>query len=167
MSRARSTPIRLLTAPMVAIMGKFLTSPKLARAPISVYRAGMGFLLGSRILMLEHIGRKTRQRRYVVLEVVAHETPGSFVIVSGLGDSAQWFRNVMADPRVRISTGRRKSVPARARRMTAAEADSALSAYIVRHPRAWELLKSVVAENINGRVDPPGTELPMVELTVE
>ncbi|MCB0949041.1 MAG: nitroreductase family deazaflavin-dependent oxidoreductase [Mycobacterium sp.] len=118
------------------------------------------------MLMLEHTGRKTGQRRYVVLEVVAHEKPDSYVIVSGFGESAQWFRNVMAEPHVRISTGRRNAVPALARRMTQAEADAALSTYIARHPRAWKALREVVAESLGGRVDPPGTELPLVELTL-
>lgn len=157
---------RLLTAPVVSILDKVLNTPRLARAPIGVYRAGMGFLFGSRMLLLEHIGRKSGQRRYVVLEVIAHESPDSYVIASGFGEAAQWFRNVMAEPRVRVSTGRRNAVPGQARRLTTAEADAALSTYIARHPRAWSALKSVIADSLDGRVDPPGTELPMVELTV-
>ena len=47
-----------------------------------------------------------------------------------------------------------------------AEADAALSTYIARHPRAWKALREVVAESLGGRVDPPGTELPLVELTL-
>ncbi len=166
MSRIRDTLGRLVTAPLSSFLDRVLHSPRLARAPIGVYRAGMGFVFGSRMLMLEHIGRKSGQRRYVVLEVIGHATPDSYLIVSGFGESAQWFRNVMAEPHVRISTGRRKSIPAQARRMTAAEADAALSTYIARHPRAWKTLKGIVEASLGGRVDPPGTELPIVELTV-
>lgn len=126
----------------------------------------MGFLFGSRMLMLEHLGRKSGQRRYVVLEVVSHERPDSYVVASGFGESAQWFRNVMAAPQVRISSGWRNSVPAQARRMTAAEADAVLTSYIKRHPHAWETLKGVIADSLQGRVDPPGTQIPLVELTV-
>jgi deazaflavin-dependent oxidoreductase (nitroreductase family) len=157
---------RLVSGPIASVLDQVLHSPWLARAPIGIYRAGLGFLFGSRMLMLEHIGRKSGQRRYVVLEVIAHETPDSYVIASGFGESAQWFRNVMAEPQVRISTGRRRSVRAQARRMTADEADAALSSYIARHPRAWEALRRVIADAVGGRVDPPGTEVPMVELTV-
>ena len=42
----------------------------LVRAPINLYRVGLGFLFGTRLLMLEHVGRRTGARRYVVLEVV-------------------------------------------------------------------------------------------------
>jgi hypothetical protein len=46
------------------------------RAPIWLFRARLGFLAGSRLIMLEHIGRTSGQRRYVVLEVVDHPSPG-------------------------------------------------------------------------------------------
>ncbi len=165
MSRTQGALGRVMTAPIGRLLDKVLHSPRLARAPIGLYRAGMGFVFGSRMLMLEHIGRKSGQRRYVVLEVIGHETPNSYLIASGFGESAQWFRNVMAEPRVRISTGRRRSIPAQARRMTTAEADAALSIYIERHPRAWKTLKGAIAGGFDGRLDPPGTELPIVELT--
>ena len=57
----------------------------LARAPIGLYRARLGFLLGSRLLMLEHLGRKSGARRYVVLEVVARPRPGTYVVASAFG----------------------------------------------------------------------------------
>jgi len=40
------------------------------RSPVAVYRARLGFIFGSRLLMLDHAGRSTGTRRYVVLEVV-------------------------------------------------------------------------------------------------
>src|SRR5579862_6380067 len=42
----------------------------IVRAPVWLYRARLGFVFGSRLLMLEHTGRKTGTRRYVVLEAV-------------------------------------------------------------------------------------------------
>jgi hypothetical protein len=45
------------------------------RAPVWLYRARLGFVFGSRLLMLEHTGRKTGIRRYVVLETVDHPGP--------------------------------------------------------------------------------------------
>jgi len=52
--------------------------------------------------MLEHVGRKSGCRRYVVLEVVDHAAPGSHVMISGFGTRAQWFRNIQANPQVRV-----------------------------------------------------------------
>lgn len=56
----------------------------LVRAPIGLYRAHLGFLFGSRLLMLEHTGRKSGTRRYVVLEVVGHPRPGTYVVALSL-----------------------------------------------------------------------------------
>lgn len=60
-------------------------------APIWLYRARLGFVLGSRTLMLEHVGRKSGAKRYVVLEVVGHPAPDTYVVASGFGEHAQWF----------------------------------------------------------------------------
>jgi F420H(2)-dependent quinone reductase len=71
----------------------------IVRAPVWLYRARLGFLLGSRLLMLEHTGRKTGTRRYAVLEIVQCPRPGTYVVASGFGTRAHWFRNVRANPR--------------------------------------------------------------------
>ncbi|MBX7454559.1 nitroreductase family deazaflavin-dependent oxidoreductase [Mycolicibacterium sp. 3033] len=137
------------------------------RAPIAVYRAGLGFLFGSRLLMLEHIGRRTGVARYVALEVVDHPHPNVYVIASGFGEQSQWFRNVMAHREVRIWTGRRRGVPASARRMAASEADTTLCRYIAAHPRAWDAMSAVLDRSLDGRVAPPDSALPMLELRIE
>jgi deazaflavin-dependent oxidoreductase (nitroreductase family) len=67
------------------------------RAPIWLYQTRLGILLGSRLLMLEHIGRQSGTTRYAVLEVIDHPTPDTYVVVSGFGNRAQWFRNVRAN----------------------------------------------------------------------
>jgi hypothetical protein len=46
------------------IGARVLANRALMRAPIWLYRARLGFLFGSRTLMLEHIGRKSGARRY-------------------------------------------------------------------------------------------------------
>lgn len=149
------------------VVGRALRTPALMRAPLWVYRAGLGFLFGSRILMLEQVGRRTGLRRYVVLEVVEHPSPDTYVVPSGFGERSQWFRNVMARPDVRISVSRRRSVAATARRLSASEADAALGRYIDRHHRAWAALKGVLEDTLGKRVEPPGTELPLIELVVK
>lgn len=56
---------------------RLLRSRRLMRAPIWIYKARAGALFGSRILMLEHIGRKSGTPRYAVLEVTDHPSPGT------------------------------------------------------------------------------------------
>ena len=106
----------------------------LMRTPIWLYRARLGFLFGSRTLMLEHVGRKSGARRYVVLEVVGHPAPDTYVVASGFGGRAQWFRNLTANPRVRISITGHGPRPATARRLPAAEADAVLADYVAGIP---------------------------------
>lgn len=136
----------------------------IVRAPIWLYRARLGFLFGSRLLMLEHTGRKSGARRYVVLEIVDHPQPGTYVVVSGFGSRAQWLRNVQVNPRVRVYAGGRKPALATARLMTSEEAAAALKAYAGRHPRAWAALKPVFEATLGARIDDQGTSLPMVML---
>jgi len=139
----------------------------LMRAPIWLYRAHLGYLFGSRVLMLEHIGRKSGARRFVVLEVVGHPAPDTYVVASGFGDRSQWFRNVIANPRVRVSVADHRSQAATARRLTAAEADAALADYAYRHPRAWAKFKDVLENTLGTAISERATPLPMVELRLD
>jgi deazaflavin-dependent oxidoreductase (nitroreductase family) len=81
----------------------------LVRAPVWLYRVGLGGLLGGRFLLLTHTGRRSGRRRRVVLEVVGrHEPSGGFLVASGYGARSQWFRNIPEDPRVRFQVGWRR-----------------------------------------------------------
>jgi deazaflavin-dependent oxidoreductase (nitroreductase family) len=71
----------------------------IVRAPVWLYRARLGFVFGSRLLMLEHTGRKTGIRRYAVLETVGHPDPGTYIVAAGFGSRAQWLRNARRHPR--------------------------------------------------------------------
>lgn len=144
---------------------RLLRSRRLMRAPIQVYRAGLGFLFGERMLMLEHIGRTSGAVRRVVLEVIDHPDRHTYVVVSGFGMRAQWFRNVTAHPDVRVAVGRlRWPVPATARLLARAEADAALGRYVSRHPRAWAALKAVVDETAGTGAGDDAGRLPVVAL---
>ena len=136
----------------------------IVRAPVWLYRARLGFVFGSRLLMLEHTGRTTGVRRYAVLEAVDHPDPRTYIVAAGFGDRAQWLRNVRANPRVRVYTGSRRPVPATARPLTTGQAAAALTAYARRHPRAWATLKPVFEATLGTRIDSDGTSLPMVAL---
>jgi deazaflavin-dependent oxidoreductase (nitroreductase family) len=134
----------------------------LVRAPVLVYRAGLGFVFGRRLLMLEHVGRVSGRRRFVVLETVDHPDPATFVVVSGFGTRAQWYRNVLAHPDVRVSTGLRRAVPAAAVPLDEQEAAATLRGYASRHPRAWRRLRGV----LEAALDAPVERLPMVRLSL-
>ncbi len=157
-------PSRLLSEAIARGGSRLLRSGRLMRAPIWIYRMRLGFLFGSRMLMLEHVGRRTGIRRRVVLEVLAHPEPGTCVVASGFGDRAQWFRNVRAHPQVRVSVAGHLSMPATARLLGSTEADAALASYVARHPRAWRTFKPVVESTLGASIEEERTPLPMVEL---
>lgn len=143
---------------------RLLRTRWIVRAPVWLYRARLGFVFGSRLLMLEHTGRVTGARRLVVLEVVARPRPGTLVVASGFGARAQWFRNVRANPDVRVYLGGRSPAAATARLLTAKEAAAALTAYASGHPRQWARLKPVFEATLGARIDDQGTSLPMLAL---
>ena len=77
------------------------------RAPALLYRIGLGRLLGDRFLLLDHVGRRTGTHHRTVLEVVRYDpTTQEAVVLSGWGGRSDWYRNVTAAPRVRITIGR-------------------------------------------------------------
>lgn len=162
-----STKQRRRTADVIGRCGgRLLRNRALMRAPIGIYRARLGFLFGTRMLMMQHRGRRTGAVRDVVLEVIDHPAPGRYVVAAGFGRRAQWFRNVCADPHVRIWVGRHGPADAIARELTTGEADAALATYASRHRRAWNTFKPIVENTLGARVTERGTQLPMVELTL-
>ncbi|MFR9777235.1 nitroreductase family deazaflavin-dependent oxidoreductase [Micromonospora sp. MS34] len=141
----------------------------LARAPIPLYRHGFGRLLGRRLMMLEHRGRRSGLARYVVLEVVDRE-PGVLFLASGYGPGSQWFRNVRADPRVRVWSGPDRGVAARATVLDGDETRSRLERYRQRHRRAAAALGRMLDLRELGGTDPLPADvaqrLPLVRLAL-
>ncbi len=152
----RSSRVADLTA-------RLLRTRWLVRAPIWIFRAGLGRVFGQRLLMLEHLGRKSQQPRYVVLEVV-DRTESGYVLAAGFGERTQWLRNLDAHPRAHVSIGARTRIPVEARRLTPAEAAETLRRYAARNPRAWAKLRPVFERTLGSPVSEFGTTLPLVEL---
>lgn len=141
-----------------------------ARAPIKLYEAGHGHLLGQRFLMLEHTGRVSGLARHVVVEVVEQLPGNRFVIPSGRGEKADWYRNIRAEPRVRVSLGRRQRIPAVARPLDHDEARTLLQRYRARRPGTWRFLRPVISRVLGhpGQTDDELFDaVSLVELTLE
>jgi deazaflavin-dependent oxidoreductase (nitroreductase family) len=78
----------------------------LFRIPIHLYRLRLGWLFGRRLLLLNHIGRVSGKPRQTVLEVAEHDGD-SYVVASGWGPTAAWYRNILHTPDVTIQVGTR------------------------------------------------------------
>jgi deazaflavin-dependent oxidoreductase (nitroreductase family) len=105
--------------------------------------------------------------RYAVLEVVDHPALDTYVVASGFGRKAQWFRNIRANPRVRVYVGGHAPRRAAARVLDRQQADRTLAAYRGRHPRSWERFRPVLEETLGERITDTDTPLPMVELRLD
>jgi len=138
----------------------------IARAPLLLYRTGLGRLFGKRLIRLEHTGRKTGATRQVVLEVAGREGP-VLRVASGFGPHAQWFRNILQNPEVTVQLGRR-TYPATARPMSPSRSGRAMVEYAAHHPRLARRLMAICGIRVDGTAadyDRVGRELvPFVEL---
>lgn len=120
------------------------------RAPIWLYRFGLGGLLGERFLLINHVGRKSGKMRQAVVEVVYQDKQtGAFMVASGFGEQADWYKNLMVHPQVSIQVGR-KRMNAHAKRLPAPQAAEALLNYHQRHPTALRTLAKILGYQIDG-----------------
>jgi deazaflavin-dependent oxidoreductase (nitroreductase family) len=136
----------------------------LVRAPIWLYRARLGILLGDRLLMLEHTGRRSGRRRHVVLEVVGHPAAHRWIVVSGFGNRSQWYRNLQANPQVRVYVGSRNPRRATASLLDRSAAEAALTSYAAAHPQAWRALRPVLERTLGAPITEAATPLPLIAL---
>jgi deazaflavin-dependent oxidoreductase (nitroreductase family) len=72
------------------------------RAPMVTYRLGLGPIVGQVLMILTTTGRKSGRPRRTMVEY--HRLDGKKYIAAGFGPETQWYRNIMADPRVTIQT---------------------------------------------------------------
>ena len=65
-----------------------------------LYRTGLAALIGRLVLLLTTTGRKTGLARVTPLQY--EELEGALYVGSARGARADWFRNIVADPRVHV-----------------------------------------------------------------
>lgn len=120
------------------------------RLPVYLYRVGLGWLLGKRFLLLEHTGRRSGRRYRTVVEVAGWlpET-GTYLVASGYGPQADWYRNLKASPETTIQVGRRRFA-VRARHLGTEESGQAMVEYARRHPAAARGLARLLGYQVSG-----------------
>ncbi|MBZ0294633.1 MAG: nitroreductase family deazaflavin-dependent oxidoreductase [Anaerolineae bacterium] len=74
----------------------------LFKAPLYLWRLGLGFFVGRYIMVITTIGRKSGQPRHTMAEWHPHRD-SKFVPVA-FGEKAQWYKNAMANSHVTIQT---------------------------------------------------------------
>ena len=73
--------------------------------PQVAYAVGLGRLVGRFVLLLTTVGRRSGRPRVTPLVYV--ERGDTILVASARGHSADWLRNIRANPRVRVRVGRR------------------------------------------------------------
>lgn len=73
--------------------------------PRVAYALGLGPRIGRFVLLLTTIGRKSGKPR--VTPLVYEERDGVFLIGSARGQTADWLKNILANPNVRVQVGSR------------------------------------------------------------
>jgi len=141
------------------LAARLLKTRWLMRMPIPLYRAGLGWIFGRRLVMIEHLGRVSREPRFVVVEVVERE-PDAVRVASGFGVHAQWYRNLRANGVAYLSTGRARRVRAAVRLLDRPESEAVLARYATEHPAAWRHLHSAMDLAAGG-----DAHIPIVEFT--
>ncbi len=140
------------------------------RLPIWLYRLHLGWILGERFLLLQHIGRKTGRLRETVLEIVRSDpVEGTYIIAAGFGEESDWFQNLVQTPRATIQVGRLK-IGVQAERISHEEAISEYQTYAQQHPAALRGLGSLLGIRLSGTdADYPvlASRLPMIRLVKE
>lgn len=120
------------------------------RAPIWFYRLGLGGLLGGKFLLLNHTGRKSGQPRQAVLEIDDYDSvTNTYLVASGFGRKADWYRNILKTPEVSIQVGR-KRMKAVAEPLSADASGEAMVQYARKNPKAARNLTKLLGHELSG-----------------
>jgi deazaflavin-dependent oxidoreductase (nitroreductase family) len=104
------------------------------RLPIHLYRFNLGWLLGHRVLLLTHRGRRSGRIYRIPLEVIRYDAATEeSIVVSAWGEKADWYRNIEANPAMEIRIGRKRYVPEQ-RFLAPEEVYAEIVAYERHHP---------------------------------
>ena len=82
------------------------------KSPRILYHLKLGWLLGHRILLLTHQGRKSGLIHQTPLEVVRWDAATkTAIVISAWGETSDWYRNIRQAPALQIEIGRDRFVP--------------------------------------------------------
>lgn len=118
------------------------------RAPIWLYRLGLGGVMGENKVLINHIGRRSGKPRQATVEVIQHEKGTNvYLVASGFGEKSDWFQNLMAHPDVTIQVGRNR-MAAHAECLPPSQATEILLDYSQRNPRGMRAFASMLGYHL-------------------
>lgn len=119
-------------------------------APTWLYRWHLGFVMGKRFVMIEHRGRKSDNLYRTVLEVASrYPNTDEWIVTSGTGPKADWYRNLKAGKLDVVWIGSRRQ-SASVRFLEAEEAAAVFHDYETAHPKAAVKLMGSMGVSYDG-----------------
>jgi deazaflavin-dependent oxidoreductase (nitroreductase family) len=123
------------------------------RIPVYFYRLGLGWLLGGRFVLVNHLGRKTGKPHQAVVEVVErNKEAGIVTIVAGYGPRTQWYQNLKVQPDTIIQIGNHK-YPVTAEFVDPENGTDIMARYLDRYGKITGQLFSVLGYSWDGTED--------------
>jgi deazaflavin-dependent oxidoreductase (nitroreductase family) len=105
------------------------------RAPILLYRCGLGPLVGHNVLILRTVGRQTGRAHHTAMRFEYDPKTDTFYVLSGWRGRTDWYRNVSRDRRVEVRVGTRRFVTL-AELLPPEASEPVLRSYLARNPMA-------------------------------
>jgi deazaflavin-dependent oxidoreductase (nitroreductase family) len=81
------------------------------KLPLLLYRAGLGWLLGHRFLLLTHVGRRSGKVRRTVLAVLSFDLKTREIKAISAWSASDWYKNILRLPALQVETGFTRYVP--------------------------------------------------------
>ena len=136
-------------------------------SPVWLFRVRLGIVFGKRIVMLEHLGRRSGKLRQTPLEVV-HRDGDAYILCSGTGPNADWYRNLRSNPATGLWVGSHR-YDVEQRFLEDSEAATTFAIYEQGHPKAAKRLTELMGVSHDGthlgRIEMVA-KIPMIELTL-
>ena len=122
----------------------------LFRLPLWFYRNHLGWLLGERFLLINHVGRSSGRPYQTVVEVVDHDRQDDvYTVASGWGKKSDWYKNLRAQPQTTIQVGSR-CLPVTALFLSAEEGSEVMVRYAQAHPILAPRLAQIMGYKVDG-----------------
>ncbi len=132
---------------------------RLLRAPIWLYRLGLGAPLGSaHIMVLTTTGRVSGQPRHTAIEFRTHGS--KTYLISAWGERPQWYKNLLAQPVVGVAQGSQRFTARASVVDDAGEAARVLYLFRKRAPAIYDALMARLSseETVSARTVPAITD---------
>lgn len=103
------------------------------KLPVFLYRAGLGWMLGTLFMQITHVGRHSGKIRRTILAVLRFDEKTREIYAVSAWKGSDWYYNIQATPALKVEVGSTCYTPIQ-RTLTPEEITTAFMEYRKRHP---------------------------------